>query len=235
MESINTLKGYDKVSDQENQIPSPLPKPPSRKTLIATVSVVSLLLILAAVVALTAGAFTRPSHNNPPVSSSNSLKAVCAVTRYPQTCFDALSSSSSSLDGKINPESILELSLQVTAKKVSNLSVSFRSINDMPEEAAVGDCVKLYADAVSQVNESVSEIEREKKKGGDWLTKNVVGDVKTWISAAMTDGETCSDGLEEMGTVVGNEIKKKMVTVSEMLSISLAIVSEMQKLRMVFH
>ncbi|KAG2311509.1 hypothetical protein Bca4012_025829 [Brassica carinata] len=230
MESINTLKGYDKVSDQENQIPSPLPKPPSRKTLIATVSVVSLLLILA-VVALTAGAFTRPSHDPP--ASSNSLKTVCAVTRYPQTCFDALSSSSP--DRKLDPESILELSLHVAAKKVSNLSVSFRSINDMPEEASVGDCVKLYADAVSQLNESISEIEREKKKGGEWLTKNVVGDVKTWISAAMTDGETCSDGLEEMGTVVGNEIKKEMATVNEMMSISLAIVTEMKKLLLLFH
>ncbi|KAF8087036.1 hypothetical protein N665_0601s0002 [Sinapis alba] len=202
MESINTFKGYDKVSDQENQIPSPLPKPTSL--------------------------FTHPSHN-PPVSS-NSLKAVCAVTRYPETCFDALSSFP---DRELDPESILELSLHVAAKKVSNLSVSFRSINDMPEEAAVGDCVKLYADAESQLNESISEMEREKKKGGNWLTKNVVGDVKTWISAAMTDGETCSDGLEEMGTVVGNEIKKEMVTVNEMMSISLAIVTEMKKLLMV--
>ncbi|WZZ27182.1 pectinesterase 3-like [Brassica napus] len=226
MESINTLKGYDKVSDQENQIPSPLPKPPSRKTLIAIVSIISLLLILA----LTAGAFTRRSYN-PPISSKP-LKAVRAVTRYPETCFNALSSS---LDGKLNPESILELSLRVTSKKVSNLSVSFRSINDMLEETVVGGYVKLYADAVSQLNESISEFKREKKNGGNWLTKRVVGDVKTWISAAMTDDETCSDGLEEMGTVVGNEIKKEMLTVNQMMSISLAIVSQIKKLLIIFH
>ena len=100
MELINTLKGYDEVSDPENQIPSPLPKPPSRKTLIAIVSIISLLLILV----LTAGAFTRRSHNLP--ISSKPLKAVRAVTRYPETCFNALSSS---LEGKLNPESILEL------------------------------------------------------------------------------------------------------------------------------
>uniref|UniRef100_A0A0D3A8Z9 Pectinesterase inhibitor domain-containing protein n=2 Tax=Brassica oleracea var. oleracea TaxID=109376 RepID=A0A0D3A8Z9_BRAOL len=100
MELINTLKGYDEVSDPENQIPSPLPKPPSRKTLIAIVSIISLLLILA----LTAGAFTRRSHNLP--ISSKPLKAVRAVTHYPETCFNALSSS---LEGKLNPESILEL------------------------------------------------------------------------------------------------------------------------------
>ncbi|ESQ45806.1 hypothetical protein EUTSA_v10010689mg [Eutrema salsugineum] len=229
MESINNLKGYGKVSDQENQIlQSPLPKPPSRKTLIATVSVVCFLLILT-VVALTAGAFTRPSHH-PPVSSA-SLKEVCALTRYPETCLDALSSSLN----ESNPESILLLSIRVASQKVSSLSMSFRSINDMPEEAAVGDCVKLYTDALSQLNESVSEIEKEKNKGGDWLTKRVVGDVKTWISAAMTDGETCSDGLEEMGTTVGNEIKKEMVMANQMLSISLAIVSEMKKLLLILH
>ncbi|KAF3534608.1 hypothetical protein DY000_02040124 [Brassica cretica] len=129
----------------------------------------------------------------------------------------------------------IKLSLRVTSKKVSNLSVSFRSINDMPEETVVGYYVKLYADAVSQLNESISEFKREKKNGGNWLTKRVVGDVKTWISAAMTDDETCSDGLEEMGTVVGNEIKKEMLTVNQMMSISLAIVSQIKKLLIIFH
>ncbi|CAF2074469.1 BnaC01g42800D [Brassica napus] len=129
----------------------------------------------------------------------------------------------------------IKLSLRVASKKVSNLSVSFRSINDMPEETVVGDYVKLYADAVSQLNESISKFKREKKNGGNWLTKRVVGDVKTWISAAMTDDETCSDGLEEMGTVVGNEIKKEMFTVNQMMSISLAIVSQMKKLLIIFH
>ncbi|XP_010503371.1 PREDICTED: pectinesterase 3-like [Camelina sativa] len=242
MESINTMKGYGKVSDQENQVHhhSPLPKPSSssyRKTLIATVSVVSLLLILA-VVALTAGAFTHspspsPPHH-PPISSA-SLKTVCAVTRYPETCFDSLSSSLNESDSKLSPESILELSLRAASKEVSRLSVSFRSINDMPEDAAVGDCVKLYTDALSQINESVSEIGKEKNKGGTWLTKEVVGDVKTWISAAMTDGETCSDGIEEMGTVVGNEIKKEMEMANQMMSISLAIVSQMKKLLVILH
>ncbi|CAL9247265.1 unnamed protein product [Arabidopsis halleri] len=236
MESINTLKGYDKVSDQENQIHhhhhSPLPKPSSfsRKTLIATVSVVSLLLILA-VVALTAGVFTHP----PPHHSSASLKSICAVTRYPETCFNALSSSLNESDSKLNPESILELSLRVAVKNLSNLSISFRSINDMPEDAAVGDCVKLYTDALSQLNDSITEIEKEKKKGGNWLAKEVVGDVKTWISAAMTDGETCSDGIEEMGTIVGNEIKKEMEMANQMMSISLAIVSQMKKLLLILH
>ncbi|EOA24570.1 hypothetical protein CARUB_v10017832mg, partial [Capsella rubella] len=241
MESINTLKGYGKVSDQENQIhhPSPpLPKPSSsfsRKTLIATVSVVSLLLILV-VVALTAGAFTHSPPHHPPISSA-SLKTVCAVTRYPETCFSSLSSSLNESDSKLNPESILELSLRVASKEVSRLSMSFRSINDMPEDAAVGDCVKLYTDALSQLNESMSEIEREKekKKGGNWLTEEVVGDVKTWISAAMTDGETCSDGIDEMGTVVGNEIKKEMEMANQMMSISLAIVSQMKKLLVILH
>ncbi|CAN6916940.1 unnamed protein product [Brassica oleracea var. botrytis] len=105
----------------------------------------------------------------------------------------------------------------------------------MLEETVVGGYVKLYADAVSQLNESISEFKREKKNGGNWLTKRVVGDVKTWISAAMTDDETCSDGLEEMGTVVGNEIKKEMLTVNQMMSISLAIVSQIKKLLIIFH
>ncbi|CAH8308293.1 unnamed protein product [Eruca vesicaria subsp. sativa] len=233
MESINTLKGYGKVSDQENQIPSPLPKPSSRKTIITTVSIISLLLILT-IVALTAGAFARPSHNPPPVSSSKSLKTVCTVTPYPETCFKALSSSSSLKE--TDPESILELSLRIASEKVSTLSMSFRSIDDMPEEAAVKDCVKLYADAGSQLNETLTEIVTEKeKKGGNWMTEKVVGDVKTWISAAMTDGETCSDGLEEMGTVVGDEIKKEMVIANQMMSVCLAIVSQMKKLLVILH
>ncbi|KFK34069.1 hypothetical protein AALP_AA5G098300 [Arabis alpina] len=217
MESINTLKGYDKVSDQENQ--SPLPKPSSRKTLIVTISIISLLLLLT-VVALTAGAFTHP----PPKPS---LKTICGLTRYPETCLNSLSSSPHKLD----LDSILESSIKLASDSVTNLSLSFRSINDTPEEEpAITDCVKLYNDALSQLNESMSEIETEKKKGGNWLSENVIGDVKTWISAAMTDGETCSDGLEEMGTVVGKEIKKEMEVANQIMSISLAIVTQFKNL-----
>ncbi|CAN8254910.1 unnamed protein product [Cochlearia groenlandica] len=226
MESINTLKGYDKVPDQENQI-----QPSSRKTLIATVSVVSLLLLLFAVVSLTAGAFYHSSSPHRNKLSSESIKSICSLTQYPETCFEALSSSSSPSLNESDPESILELSIRLASEKASSLSLSFRSIDDIPEEAAVGDCVKLYVDAVSQLNDSMSEIATAKKKDGEnWLTEDVVGDVKTWISAAMTDGETCSDGLEEMGTVVGKEIKKEMVIANQMMSISLAIVSHINKL-----
>jgi pectinesterase inhibitor-like protein len=66
--------------------------------------------------------------------------------------------------------------------------------------------------------------------GEKMLNLEKVNDIRTWISAAMTDQDTCIDGLEEMGSKFLDEIKAKIERSKEFLSISLAIIAKMQAL-----
>ena len=67
------------------------------------------------------------------------------------------------------------------------------------------------------------------------LTEENVGDLKTWIRGAMTNLETCVDGLEEMGSTVLDEVKAKVQKSKEYLSNSLAILANIQTVLEKFH
>lgn len=90
-----------------------------------------------------------------------------------------------------------------------------------PKEAALSDCQGQIEEALSQLNDSVSAM--EVGPGEKMLTEEKIRDVQTWISAAVTDQDTCLDGLEEMGSTVVDEVKKKMQRSKEYTSNALAI------------
>lgn len=92
------------------------------------------------------------------------------------------------------------------------------------KEAALRDCQGQIEDALSQLNDSVSAMEVV-GPGEKMLTEAKIRDIQTWISGAMTDQETCLDGLEEMESTVLGEVKKKMQRSKEYISNSLAIVA----------
>ncbi|KAJ7010712.1 pectinesterase 3-like [Populus alba x Populus x berolinensis] len=94
--------------------------------------------------------------------------------------------------------------------------------------AALKDCVSQFDDSLSKLNDSLSAM--EVGPGEKMLNLEKVNDIQTWISAAMTDQDTCIDGLEEMGSKFLDEIKAKIERSKEFLSISLAIIAKMQAL-----
>lgn len=99
--------------------------------------------------------------------------------------------------------------------------------NEANTVSALSDCEKLFDDAVSQLNNSVASVADGSEKV---LTEATIADVNTWISAAMTDQDTCLDGLEEMQSSVLSEVKSKVQMSKECMSNSLAILANMRSL-----
>lgn len=228
MESINVLKGYGKVnSNLENQNPHPHHYNHSRTTRKTLLTILAILL-LTLVIGLMLAALIYDSNNEPTESeeSAESIRTVCNVTQYPTSCFTSISSVNVSI--KPDPEAIFKLSLQISIKELKNISSQFRTLNDVNSQAAIDDCLSQFEDALSRLNDSVSAMEAG--SGEKALTLEKINDIQTWISAAMTDQETCLDGLEEMGSTVLDEVKAKMKNSKEFLSNSLAIVAQMQSL-----
>lgn len=107
----------------------------------------------------------------------------------------------------------------------------------MNSEAAIRDCRDQVEDALSRLNDSVSATATatELGPGGEALTEAKVKDIQTWISSAVTDQETCLDGLEEMGSAVFDQVKKKMKRSMEFTSNSLAIAANFKAILDQFH
>ncbi|KAL7000614.1 hypothetical protein U1Q18_001766 [Sarracenia purpurea var. burkii] len=111
-----------------------------------------------------------------------------------------------------------------------NLSSMLKTLisksNDPRTESVLKDCVDLWGDALSQIGKSATAMGPREKM----LTEEKIGDLKTWISTATTDQETCLDGLVEMGSTVVDEVRAKVQRSKEYMSNSLAILSNIQTL-----
>ncbi|KAF5730146.1 pectinesterase 1 [Tripterygium wilfordii] len=229
MESINLFKGgYGRVTDLEEQ---PTRPKPIRRRPIVTAIAVSAVLLFTLVLAFMLAALIRESNSETGESesihnSTESIQIVCGVTQHPNSCFSSISS----LNGhaKPDPESILKLSLQVSSNELGKLSSVLKSLNDLHSGGALRDCASQIDDALSRLNDSMSAMQVNPGEKG--LTEEKIKDIQTWISAGITDQETCVDGLEEMGSTVLDQVKAKMQKSTELLSNSLAIVANIQTL-----
>ena len=91
------------------------------------------------------------------------------------------------------------------------------------------DCAELFDDAASQLGNSAESI--CVGPGEEVLAERRVSDLQTWISASLTDLDTCLDERAEMGssTAVG-EWKGKVQRAMEYISNTLAILNNIQRL-----
>ncbi|OMO91925.1 Pectinesterase inhibitor [Corchorus capsularis] len=231
MDSVgNFFRGYDKVSHLENQ---KITKKP-----VSTATTIIVVLLFIFVIALTLAALmVEPTHKGSPSlsstnsGSSDSIRTICNVTRFPDSCFTAVSASLNA-STKPDPVTVLRLSLQSAITHLSNLSSSLKSLNDLHSEPALKDCVDLFDDALSRLNDSVSAMNKVMCSGKETvLTKGKTSDVQTWISAAMTDQDTCNDGLEEMGSTVADQVKSQFQSFRESVLSSVPQAMEPNKTR----
>uniref|UniRef100_A0A2P2IIF9 pectinesterase n=1 Tax=Rhizophora mucronata TaxID=61149 RepID=A0A2P2IIF9_RHIMU len=230
MESMNWMKGYGKVNpDAEDQIQTMHEKrsTASRKRLIVALAI-SAIFLLTLTISIIVGKAIHESITEP-TESVESVQIVCQVTQHPASCFSSITSLNVPEKADGDPEFILGLSLQVSIKELKNLSSFLSSLNDVNSQAAINDCLTQFDDALSRLNDSLL-VMKVSRPGDKVLTVDKVKDIQTWISAAMTDQETCLDGLSEMGSTVLDEVNAKMDRSKEFMSNSLAIVAHMQPL-----
>nr|GFA07751.1 putative pectinesterase/pectinesterase inhibitor 26 [Tanacetum cinerariifolium] len=221
--------------DDIESTPTTTISPTRRHTTAAIITLTIFTVIIGAILA--AGAYDTRSNESQPdnthlsaLKASRSIKAVCAVTHNPETCVNDLTS----LDSKnmyYDPELIFNLTLSRALTELVNISSLPKTLisksTDLRAGSALRDCVNLFDDAVSQLSQS---IESMKIVGDKILDEEKVGDIKTWISGAMSDQETCTDGLEEMGSSDLEEVKMKMRLSSEFMSDCLAILNNLDKI-----
>ncbi|PSS04079.1 Pectinesterase inhibitor domain protein [Actinidia chinensis var. chinensis] len=94
------------------------------------------------------------------------------------------------------------------------------------EYQALRDCVDNMGDTVDQLTRSIRELGRTGKSAGQnfmWHMSNV----QTWVSAALTDENTCVDGFagHAMDGNVKTAIRRRVVSVAQVTSNALALVN----------
>lgn len=159
---------------------------------------------------------------------ANFIKNSCRATRYPALCVQCLSGYGSAIRD--------EHQLAVTALSVSlnraRSAVAFvgkltkvRGIKKR-EILAVQDCIENMGDGVDRLSQSVRELGHLGRAVGQDFTWHM-SNVQTWVSAALTDENTCLDGFDGrfMDGNVKAAIRRRVTNVAQVTSNALALVN----------
>ena len=85
------------------------------------------------------------------------------------------------------------------------------------------DCMEELADSVDKLSKSIDEFGQAKVSNFDLM----INDVQTWVSAALTDESTCSDGFagNSMNGELKTNVRNQIVKIAHLTSNALALIN----------
>nr|XP_023890952.1 pectinesterase inhibitor 4-like [Quercus suber]POE62503.1 21 kda protein [Quercus suber] len=138
------------------------------------------------------------------------IKKACNSTTYPQECYKSLLPYAFKI--KANPQKLRKVSLSVTLNAVHNASSTVSKLfkqNGLThiEAATIKDCIVNIKDSIDELKQSLDEMNLLSGSDKEFHIANI----KTWLSAALTDENTCTDGFE--GEVIDIIVKQKITNI----------------------
>ncbi|WCJ28896.1 Plant invertase/pectin methylesterase inhibitor superfamily [Euphorbia peplus] len=208
--------------------------PRSHKKKIIFLSILSLVLILASAVSATLliGLRTHSSpHTAAPLLARKPTQAIskaCGKTRFPDLCVNSLLDFPGSVAA--GERDLVHISFNMTLQHFSRALYLTSAISyiemDPRSRAAYDDCLELLDDSVDALSRSLSSVAPSAE--GAIGRPQPIGsseDVVTWLSAALTNHDTCSEGFAEVNGDVKNQMSAKLKDLSELVSNCLSIFS----------
>lgn len=156
------------------------------------------LLFVAAVAGIAAGASKAKENGKRTLSPTSHavLRSACSSTRYPELCFTAVATS-----GGVkltSQKDVIEASLNLTVTAVEHNYFSVKKLIKNRkgltprEKTALHDCLETIDETLDELHEAVEDLHLYPTKKS---LRQHAGDLKTLISSAITNQETCLDGF----------------------------------------
>ncbi|KAK9063253.1 hypothetical protein SSX86_017123 [Deinandra increscens subsp. villosa] len=151
------------------------------------------------------------------------IRTSCGFTTYPTLCFNSLSRRASVI--QTSPKLLAQTALSVTldtTRTTSSSMVKLSKVHGMTplEVAAMKDCIEVLSDSVYELQRSLGEMIRP----GSKKFRLVMSDIQTWVSSALTDEDTCSEGFKN-DPKMKSVVRGKIVNVAHLTSNALALIN----------
>ncbi|KAI4380823.1 hypothetical protein MLD38_006969 [Melastoma candidum] len=164
---------------------------------------------------------------------NNLVRASCVHTLYPAVCLHTLSAYRGPTS---TPYDVARAALKVSLTRARSLTVllSSKSHSHRPtskkERAALRDCTEMISSTVDELSGALNEL---KQLGNIGVGREAFGwamsNAETWVSAALTDEDTCLEGFNEGGVARGDVIRKKIRNVAKVTSNALYMINKLDK------
>ncbi|XP_010029512.2 pectinesterase-like [Eucalyptus grandis] len=202
-------------------------------------SISGCLLLVAAVIGIVAGVHSGHHDRNLDVSTLTPpthaiLKSSCSSTRYPDLCYSAVAAFPGAAAGLATQKDVIEASLNITTVAVEHnffaveklLSKRSKSLTKR-EKRALHDCLETIDETLDELREAERDLSSYPSAAKS--LKQHADDLKTLMSSAITNQETCLDGFshEDADRQVRKALAKGQVHVEKMCSNALAMIKNM--------
>ncbi|RYQ86540.1 hypothetical protein Ahy_B10g106206 [Arachis hypogaea] len=232
---MSSFKSYGKVDEHDQMLHQTQIKTRKRIIIITLSSIILVAVVLAAVFGILNNSRDHNSQQDGGSVLATSVKAICDVTLYKESCYSSLSSVVNSSAGEVKPEELLRLSIKVALEEVSNVVSSYFSSdsgghnghfqglnNDGRAKEALDNCKELLDLGVDHLNNSLSSVDSSS-------LFEIFDDLQTWLSAAGTYQQTCIEGFDEEKESLKLNATNYLKNSTEFTSNSLAIITWMKK------
>uniref|UniRef100_A0A1J3IER5 21 kDa protein n=1 Tax=Noccaea caerulescens TaxID=107243 RepID=A0A1J3IER5_NOCCA len=162
-----------------------------------------------------------------PTNDLDFIRTSCNATLYPDVCYTSLSGYASAVQD--NPARLAKLAIGVSLSRAKYTAAYLSKLSRAAASAAVHDCVSNVGDAVEQMRGSLRQLrEMNHRRPGAPAFRFQMSNVQTWMSAALTDEDTCTDGfesLDEAGGIIKSTVCDRVEEVKRLTSNALALVN----------
>jgi pectinesterase inhibitor-like protein len=163
------------------------------------------------------------SHNAP----RDLVRSSCVHASYPNLCLRTLSSYA----GPANtPRDLAQAAVKVSiarARKVSNYLSTLSGLKKKRERVALSDCIEQIYDSVDELSKTLGELKHLREETFGWQMSNA----QTWVSAALTNEDTCLDGFHEVESKAKDDVKRKITNVARVTSNALYMINRLDESR----
>lgn len=177
---MSSFKAYEKVDEADQAKLVARRKTQKRLTIIGLCSIILVGVVVAAMVGTRRGnPGVQIGGADQPIATS--MKAVCDVTLYPETCYSSLASLANST--QIEPVVVFKLAIQSAmtevsnaAKRLSESDVLGGATADNMTAIALENCKELLSLAMDHLNDTLL--------AGSVSLLQVMDDLRTWLSSS---------------------------------------------------
>ncbi|KAL8208470.1 hypothetical protein R6Q57_007882 [Mikania cordata] len=170
--------------------------------------------------------FTLPSSATITGPSPDLVQSACLHATFPKVCTHTLSLYKGPAT---TPRELAQVAIRVSitrATKASEYLSRLQKEASRKEKGALKDCASQIADSVDDLRNTLGELKELKRATFRWQMSNA----KTWVSAALTNEDTCLDGFKEIEGRVRSDIKQKVTNVAKVTSNALYLINRLDHL-----
>ncbi|KAK6941243.1 Pectinesterase inhibitor domain [Dillenia turbinata] len=159
-------------------------------------------------------------------ASKDLVRKSCMHASYPHLCLRTLSTYSGPAK---TPGDLAKAAVEVSLSRSRKVSACLSRISggSQRERGAVKDCIDQISDSVDELRRTLSELKHLRKGTFRWQ----MSDAETWVSAALTNEDTCLDGFQSIDGKIKAEVKRKITNVARVTSNALYLITRLDQSR----